>query len=120
MGTETVALFTQFGPGVAVMVLLIVLLVKLRDRVGSRVDESVEDWINRLEKKLDAVEKELRDERESGRRYRRAREMCDAEHRRWDSLVLHTALAGGDVAKLPDPPALTPHPSTYELDEPKP
>lgn len=117
--TELVPLFTQFGPGVAVLVLLIVLLVKLRDRVGSRVDESVEDWIDRLEGRIKELERELREERDVRRRYMAAREANDAAHRRWDSRVLRTALAGGDVGKIPDPPSLTPHPSTYELPAPE-
>lgn len=108
------ALFSQFGPGVAVLVLLIVLLVKLRDRVGGRVDDSVEAWVDRLERKVTDLEEQLRAERDRTRRYHAARERLDAEHRRWDSQVLRTALTGGDVARLPDPPPLTPQPSMYE------
>ena len=114
--TETLSLFAQFGPAVTVLVLLIILIYKLRDRVGSRVDDSVEGWIDRLEKKIDKLESELADERDASRRYRRAREQCDAAHRRWDSDLLRTALTGGDVGALPDPPPLTPHPSMYALD----
>lgn len=113
--TDSVALFTQFGPGVAVLVLLIVLLVKLRDRVGGRVDESAEDWIERLEKKVERLERQLEERDDRERRYRAARERLDAEHRRWDSDLLRVALTGGDVAAMPDPPPLTPHPSMYEI-----
>lgn len=116
---EVLPLFTQFGPGVAIFVLLLLLLVKLRDRVGGRVDESVEEWIDRLEGHIERLERELKEERDVRRRYMAAREAHDAAHRRWDSRILRVALSGGDVSKVPDPPPLTPHPSTYELPAPR-
>jgi hypothetical protein len=113
--TETLSLFTQFGPGIAVMVLLILLLVRQRDKVGAAVDDSTVAWIKSLEERVARGETGLREEREKNDRYRAAREKRDAVHRRWDSDLLRVALAGGDVAGIGDPPSLTPDPSEYEL-----
>lgn len=111
---EAVSLAAQFGTGGGIFVLLILLIYRQRDRVGSRTDEAADSMFDRLEKEIQRLTAELADERETNRLYRVAREKKDAQHRRWDSLVLRTALTGGDVARLPDPPSLTPHPSEYE------
>lgn len=112
-GLDPAGLVEKVGPYAAILVLLVLWTLR-QSRVGSRVDESATDWIDRLEAALAAAD----------RRQRVAGELA-AEHSAWvHALLLEvlTANTKGEVQeavrRLGAPPRLIPVPEEWLKDSP--
>lgn len=96
------------APGTASFVIVLVVILR-RPPAVAMLDQSVELWIDRLERALDQSE-----------RRELVREANDADHRAWDSeilLIVATSLDASEIrskiAELGPPPRLSPEPSQW-------